>query len=228
MRKVKTTQVKTAPGIMLERVVHWSLNGEEQAPFLCTPDALEDLAVGHLLTTGRVSTYEQIKEIKIAGEGISVLTTGRAAVQLPIDRRLSGLSPLQSNLSISLQNLREHADHLTGEESFYGTHRIMLYGLQGEITREDIGRHNAADKVIGAALRMEWGFSQCVLGATGRISLEILFKAALMGIPVLFSKKYPSDLASSEAQRLNIAIAGKIQSAGPELSGAGWRIKTDI
>lgn len=227
MNRAIISEDNAASGIMLERVVHWSHNGEAQPPFLCTPDALEDLAVGYLLTTGRVSSYEQINEIKLDEEGISVLTAGTAGPQLPIDRRLDGLLPLQSNLTISLQKLRECADRLTGEESFYGTHRIMLYGPQGEIAREDIGRHNAADKVIGAALRRAWDFSQCVMGATGRISLEILFKAAVMGIPVLFSKKYPSDLAGSEAQRLNIAIVGKIQSAGPELSGAVWRI-TDI
>ncbi|NLC33225.1 MAG: hypothetical protein GX781_08010 [Clostridiales bacterium] len=227
MRGIKEAQNKTASGIMIERIVHWSLNGVAQAPFLCTPDALVDLAAGHLLTTGRVSSYEDIKEIKLLDKRISVFTTGNAAPPCPIDERLSGLTPLQSNLTISLQKLREYADRLTGEESFYGTHRIMLHSKQEEITCEDIGRHNAADKVIGAAARMGWDFSQCLMGATGRISLEILFKAAVMGIPVLFSKKYPSDLAGSEADRLHIAIAGKIQSAEPELSGAVYRFEMD-
>ncbi len=217
-----------ANGIMLERVVHWSLNGEAQPPFLCTPDALDDLAAGYLLSTGMVASYRQILEITLSDKKLIVLAAGRPALRQHIDERLNLLAPLESSLSIALETLRQCEDRLTGKESFFGTHRIMLYGPKGEIVREDIGRHNAADKVIGAAARLKWDFTQCAMGATGRISLEILAKAAVLGIPVLFSKKYPSDLCCDYAARLGIAIAAKIQSAGPELSGAVWRFAPDV
>lgn len=209
---------------MLERIVQWSLNNQVQQPFLCTPDALQDLAAGYLLTSGQIRSFGQIAEIVVSGEELSVQTRGECVSSLPIHERLECLSPLESDLKVSLADLRKFADRLTGEESFYGTHRIALHGPLGEIVKEDIGRHNAVDKVIGGAARLGWDYSRCVMGATGRISLEILIKAATVGIPVIFTKKYPSDLAGLHAKRFSIAIAGKIQSADPELAGAIWRM----
>ena len=208
---------------MLERIVHWTLNGQAQPPFLCTPEALEDLAAGFLLTAGRVKAFSQISGISSSQDSLAVQLSGEPAPTQYIDKRLSLTAPLESALRITVDTLRRCADRLTGEESFYGTHRIMLYGPRGEITREDIGRHNAADKVIGEAARLGWDLSSCALGATGRVSLEILAKAAMVGIPIIFSRKYPSDLTCAYALRLGIGIAAKIQSAQPELSGAVWR-----
>ena len=181
--------------------------------------------IGYQVSTDiRIVSFEQISEMDLLPEGLSVRTFCECVPPLSISERLGRLSPLASELKISLCTLRNLADRLTSEEDFYGTHRIMLHGSLGNIVKEDIGRHNAVDKVIGAAASLGWDFSQCMMGATGRISLEILIKAAVMGIPVLFTKKYPSDLANEYAQRLGIAIAGKIQSAGTEVSGAVWRI----
>ena len=208
---------------MLERVVHWTLNGQAQPPFLCTPEALEDLAAGFLLTSGRVKAYSQICSISFSQDSLAVQLSGEPAPPHYIDMRLSLTAPLKSDLRITVDMLRQCADRLTGEESYYGTHRIMLHGPLGEITREDIGRHNAADKVIGEAARLGWDLSRCAMGATGRISLEILAKAAMVGIPIIFSKKYPSDLSCAYASRLGIGIAAKIQSAQPVLSGTVWR-----
>ncbi len=212
--------------MMLERIVHWTMNGQSQAPFLCTPDAMEDMISGYLLSAGIIRGLQDIESLQIADEHIAVRLKQRPLPHLPIDQRLERLLPLESPLKLPLSALRACADRLTSEESFFGTHRIMLTGAQGELAREDIGRHNAADKVIGAAFRAGWDLAECALGATGRISLEILCKAAAMGIPIIFSKKYPSDLSCEWAQKLNIAIVGKIQSDSPEICGAVWRVET--
>lgn len=208
---------------MIERVVGWTLNGVRQPPFLCTPDSLEDLALGHLLSAGVIDAPTDIAEIAVLEGHIMVRTAGSPGQMAYIDERLNRLDPLGGDWRVPISTLKGWADQLLGEESYYGTHRIGLFGPQGAIYREDIGRHNAADKAIGAAARQGWDMARCALGATGRISLEILAKAAAAGIPVLFSKKYPSDLSGEYAQRLGMGIAAHIHSVEPVLSGAVWR-----
>ena len=210
-------------GEMIERVVHWTLNGVRQPPFLCTPDQLDDLVLGYLLNTGMVDGPDDVAEIAVRGDEIAVCTTQALRAIAPIDERLDRMAALTGDWHVSVSILRDWANQLMSEEVYYGTHRIGLFGPQGALFREDIGRHNAADKAIGAVIRQAWDFSRCALGATGRISREILAKAASAGIPVLFSKKYPSDLSGDYALRLRIGIAAQIQSAEPVLSGAVWR-----
>lgn len=210
---------------MLERIILWEINGAAQPPFVCTPEALSDLAVGHLITMGRVETIADIVSIDIAKEKIKVFLHGQDTSACHIGERLTSLSPIVSDYKVALSALKEYADRLMGDEIYFGTHRIMLHSPQGEVFREDIGRHNATDKVIGAAISSGWDFSNSAMGVTGRISLEILMKAASVGIPVLFSKKYPSDLSQTYAEHLQIAIVAKIQSNCPEISGACWRVK---
>ena len=90
--------------------------------------------------------------------------------------------------------------------------------------REDVGRHNAADKCIAYGLRQGWDMSRCILGSTGRISLEMLVKAAVAGIPVFFSRKYPSDIVADWAERLGIALVIRAHSDAPGVYGARERV----
>lgn len=210
---------------MLERVIHWTLGGRPQPPFLCTPDDLQDLVRGHLLSQGVIRSDQDILALTAHEDCVSVSLRGAPLEAQPIDGRLAALRPLDSGLCLPLSELRQAMLRLTGEERYFGTHRLMLLGPAGELVREDIGRHNAADKVIGAAVREGWDPGQCALGATGRISLEILCKAAATGIPVIFSKKYASDLSSEWAERLGIAIVGEVLGERPGVTGAAWRIE---
>jgi len=104
-------------------------------------------------------------------------------------------------------------------DGFYGTHCIALRTPEGDHFREDIGRHNAMDKAIGRAALDGVDFSRCAVAATGRISLEMLLKATVVGISFIVSKKYPSDLSTEIARRLGICIVGHAASAPVIFSG---------
>lgn len=80
---------------------------------------------------------------------------------------------------------------------------------------EDIGRHNALDKAIGWGLMNSVDFSGCVLAATGRISSEMVAKAARAGVPVVASLSVPTDLALTVAGAAGIAVVGRTLSARP-------------
>jgi len=92
-----------------------------------------------------------------------------------------------------------------------GIHAAGLFGVGGQVTlvREDVGRHNAVDKVVGAlVLRRELPGSRYGLVVSGRSSFEILQKAAMAGFPMVVAVGAPSTLAVSFARRFNITLVG--------------------
>jgi FdhD protein len=76
---------------------------------------------------------------------------------------------------------------------------------------EDIGRHNTIDKLQGMALLDEVPTAGGIILASGRISSEMLFKAAIMGVPVVGSRTSPTNLALAVAERLNITVCGYLR-----------------
>jgi FdhD protein len=103
--------------------------------------------------------------------------------------------------------LREHQPtfDVTG-----GLHAAGIFALDGAVlgVREDVGRHNAVDKVIGAVIQQHWPLPPCVLVVSGRQSFEIVQKAALAGIGGLVGVSAPSSLAVELARELKMLLIG--------------------
>jgi FdhD protein len=106
-----------------------------------------------------------------------------------------------------------------------GVHATGCFTPDGEllVTREDVGRHNALDKVIGwAALSGALPLSESVCIVSGRVSFEIVQKAATAGIPVVGAVSAPSSLAVQTAERLGVTVVGFLRGerfnvySGPE------------
>ena len=98
-----------------------------------------------------------------------------------------------------------------------GLHASGLFSPSGEllVLREDVGRHNALDKVIGSqVLAGRLPLHDTILMVSGRVSFEIVQKAAVAGIPILCAVSAPSDLAISAAERLGVTLVGFLRGDG--------------
>ncbi len=222
---------------LMERIVPWTVNGAAQHAFLCTPEHLDELALGHLLAQGMIEDAADVKfiaETPASPEEQAMGIAARVAVTLAegatlhhpdILTRLTACPPCESGFTIARADLLNLCARLLADEDYYGAHRLMLHAGDREAFREDAGRHNAADKLIAWAVREGVDLHHAVLGATGRISLEMLAKAAQLGVPVFFSRKYPSDIAIQWAEKLNIALVSRAHREDMTVHGATWRVQ---
>ena len=204
-----------------------------------TPGNDEELAIGFLFTEGIVAAYEMISEVKEAASEQNriqvILKEGILPVLQSSDRNfysssscgICGKASIDAIQTISAYPktgdfIRLHALLLNGlQEILYkqqeifehtgGIHACGLFTLKGEIllAREDVGRHNALDKLIGAALKQGLlPLDTHLLLLSGRASFELLQKASMAGIKVVAAVGAPSSLAIEMAKEAGITLIG--------------------
>lgn len=217
-------------------------NGISHAVMMASPSDLEDFALGFALTEGLIDSVTELYgvDVQSVSNGIELQLQVSSACEWRLKekrRTLAGrtgcglcgtdsLSKVQRTLasvpSISVdasfilkaeQQLRQwqHVQQLTG-----ATHAAAWVDLQGQIlgVREDVGRHNALDKLIGhltrQAIRADSGF----LLITSRASFEMVQKTVSFGAGLLAAVSAPTALAVDMAQSHNLALAGYVRQGG--------------
>jgi len=131
-----------------------------------------------------------------------------------VDEICRKVTPVASPLTLSPDRLLALMARLSETQAVFqatgGTHAVALASPDGQIfiSAEDIGRHNAMDKVIGRALWERRNFAQLTALLSGRISFEMALKAARAGVPILAAVSAPTLMAIELAQELNLTLAG--------------------
>ena len=123
--------------------------------------------------------------------------------------------PLPASVVVSLPDRLRRAQRIF--EQTGGLHAAGLFDRSGKAVavREDVGRHNAVDKVVGRSLLAgELPLSDKVLMLSGRVSFELVQKAAVAGVPLICAVSAPSSLAVEAADRLGLAVVGFVRGRG--------------
>jgi len=210
------------------------VNGKELVTLLCTPSGLIYLAAGFLASEGLLKKKEDIKEMVLNEQGWHLrITVNESAIDpeaLPSRRLITSgcagaasfyrstnarlVAPIEdSPLQISWDQVFSLMKAFQQKSSLFhetgGVHSCALSTTgQIEVFADDIGRHNAVDKVFGECLLEDIPTQNKVLLTSGRVSSEILLKVAKRQVPIIISPSAPTDLAVGLAQKLKLTIIG--------------------
>ncbi|NTW59827.1 MAG: formate dehydrogenase accessory sulfurtransferase FdhD [Nitrospirae bacterium] len=202
-------------------------NERDAVTLMCSPSELRELAVGWLFAEGFLQSTGEIMSIGACDEMRMVTVTASPDRWDVVSQRRRTLSsgcgggtsrhPNEEELrridgthDPNCSLLRHMLAHATEYKRTGGIHAAALTdGSRMLFLSEDIGRHNAVDKVIGRGLLAGTSFGSTQLMTTGRISSDIVMKAARAGIPVVISLSVATSLAADLALRAGILLVGR-------------------
>ena len=233
--------------LAIEEPLQIEIDGQPWLTTMRTPGDDQELTLGLMLAEGVISSMNDIANISRCPEdahGNLVRVILAAGCQFnadsePQNRTVSSacgicgktsidtlqaqFDPICSEAMINSELLAELPGRLAANQSTFqntgGLHAAGLFDLNGnlQVIREDVGRHNAVDKVIGYALmQKELPLNDSILLVSGRVAFEIVHKAATGGIAIIAAISAPTSLAVSYARRNNQTLIGFLR--GPQMN----------
>lgn len=225
------------------------LNGEELVTLLCTPIKLDYLAAGFLNSEGLVRDHEAIKRLVVDEKKGTVWVETKDPPSLGTDMVFKRLIPsgcgrgavfyhpsdaasipkVESVLKVSAPEILSLAQRFQHQSLLYrttgGVHSAALCSAKDIIAfSEDIARHNAMDRVFGQCLLEGIATDDRIIVTSGRISSEILLKAARRSIPIVVSKSAPTALAIRIANQVGITVVGYVRGKRMNVYTNEWRL----
>lgn len=221
-----------------------------------TPGHDRELAAGFLFTEGLLRSAHDIASITQLDDNIvTVHLADHARVAWPSMERhfyatsscgVCGKSSLDAlevpglqriprdGFSFATTEISRLSDRLRAQQAVFdrtgGLHAAALFGHDGALVdiREDVGRHNAVDKLLGAQfLQALTPRGDCLLFLSGRASFELVQKALAAGIPMIAAVGAPSSLAVELAQRFDLTLVGFVRGERFNVYSGAWRLRGD-
>jgi len=205
------------------------VNGRHAMTAMMSPIDLEDFVTGYLFTEQIIKSADEIESIRLETNRISVITKNLFKVLGPKKTILSGcggaasfidtekLPKITSDLSVTPDLLRTTTKEVLESQLHTitgGIHVVGLAAKDGIITHsEDIGRHNALDRVIGYGLKNKINLSKTFAICSGRVSSEMVRKCLVANIPVMVSRGATTTLAVTIAEQTGVCIVGFVRNA---------------
>jgi len=220
-----------------EKPLHIFLNKTRYATIFCSPTNLKELAVGHLLSEGIAKSVEEVDEIRFKGEEVCNV---KLKANIDLEKRLKLLThfsrvifsaresklpykyseklpKITSNLKVKAEVILNSVNSLNSiAETFRktgGVHAAAIYKSRGDLVAfaEDVGRHNAVDKTIGIGALDKTDFNECFLALSGRLTGDIVHKAARIDLPIVASLAAAIDSGIAVARDVGLTLIGFVR-----------------
>ena len=214
------------------------LDMKHYGTIFCSPSNLKELALGHLLSEGILKSVEEVEELRPSLSEAACKV--RLKTNVDIEKRLmfsklssrvirsacGGTSPYQlsfrhpkirSNLTVPAKTIFDCVRRLNSNAKIFrrtgGVHVAAIYDKEGKqkTLSEDVGRHNAVDKVIGAGVLKQIDFERCFLALSGRLTSDIVLKAATMRLPIVASLAAAIDSGIAVANEAHLTLVGFVR-----------------
>ena len=218
---------------------------------VCSPDHLCELVVGRLITEGIVASADEIEQVYVCAEGtraevilsdakranfkkvaqgsVPTCCTGNKTLNsfFQTDEVPEPVTPIEWDDAWLFQMTRFFKEDSPAHKKSYGTHSCYIswkgqnFDKDRPLTCEDLGRHNALDKVVGCAVRAGVDLKSCMMFTSGRLPVDMVTKACRAKIPILASKAVPTESGIELAKRCKLTL---ICSAYPDSADVilGW------
>jgi len=225
------------------------LNNQELVTLLCTPTHLDYLAIGFLSSEGLLKSKDEIRKMMVDDQrGVVRVETEeetKQAGELVFKRLITsgcgrgasfysaadvvGQIKVESQTNISAIEVFELVREFQHRSQIFrttgGVHSAALCDTKNILVfSEDIGRHNAIDKIFGECVLKDISTDGRVIITSGRVSSEILLKVAKRNIPLLVSKSAPTDMGVKLAGELGITLIGFVRGKRMNVYTNDWRV----
>ncbi|NVM54405.1 MAG: formate dehydrogenase accessory sulfurtransferase FdhD [Candidatus Helarchaeota archaeon] len=225
--------------IAVETIITIWVNENLISSILCSPILERELAIGFLYTIGIINSFQEIEDIQTEGYNIRIalnfkidldfrlknfqfinriVTSGCGPPEYWLQmKKGKGLPRIESEMRIKMQDLFKAITDLNANSNIFrrtgATHAAGLYdaSINRIIIAEDIGRHNAIDKIIGYALTHGINLDNKLLISTGRLTADIIFKSSKCSIPIVASMAAATDSGISAANATNTTLIGFVR-----------------
>ena len=227
-----------------------SLNNRELVTLLCSPTDLKYLAVGYLFSEGLLKGKEDIKKIVVDEQRGMVWVETKEDKEIALDvtfkrfittgcgrgasfysaADLQNQAKLQSQVQVAPSEILALANQFQHHSELYrtthGVHSAALCDTKNILLfSEDVGRHNAIDKIFGQCILEDIPTDDRIMTISGRVSSEMLLKVMKKGVPVIVSIAVPTSLGVKLANDLDMTLVGLVRGRTMRVYSGSWRIK---
>lgn len=224
-------------------------NEKEFVTLLCSPDKLDYLAVGFLRSEGLINQAEDLEDVSVDYDRGIVLVRSKTPADLleklygkrtitsgcgkgtlffhALDSLQS--KPVKTTMQINAETLLKLMSSLQEKSRLFkttgGVHSAALADSEKILFySEDIGRHNAVDKIVGECLIKNVPLENKILLSSGRLSSEIVIKGAKLGLPFIVSRSAPTSLSVELAEQMGITLIGFVRGSRLNVYAHDYRI----